>query len=374
MRVLHIPGATFAFSDDSQLVATSQGRVYHLSNPDRFIEILGIREGVIPYISPDGRFAWARNATLVRVDSGKVVSPTLNVVRFTPNWRWAVVYGIGVFDLSSDAQTPVINLDGVENITISPLGEYFATPQGVFRLSDGDQLIDTQHLNLPEFTFAPDDTTVVIRGDGLYNLEPPRILHDLQSFGDYHANGRYVSSDDRIVRTTDGNIVFESKDGRFPTLIISPDGSLVAIARDGVYTSATGERLFSIDALPYTFSVDSAYLAVRGRERTAIYRTSDGRRYEGLDPLYTERGLLSVGQVVFVVDSTEQQPQLPFIMVTPGQQFSRRPESGLETFSFIPEGMYLTVLETVPGWVRVKHGEHDLWTQVSPDNILWLPN
>ena len=371
-QVLQIPDAIFAFSDDSQLVATSQGRVYQLSNPDNFVEIPEIADGVVPSVSPDGRFAWARNASLVRVDSGRVVAPTLEGVHFTPNGQWAVVYGIGIFDLSSDAQTPAIDLDDIH--TVSPLGGYFATPQGIFRLSDGEQIIDTQHLNLPEFTFAPDDTTVVIRGEGLYRLEPFELLHELQSFGNYHANGLYIATNDRIVRTSDGSIVFQAQNGRFPTTIMSRDGSLIALYGDGVYSIATGEKLFSVVGSMDAFSVDSTYLAVRGRYEIAIYRISDGRRYEGLEALYTEYGLLNVGQVVFVADSTDLQPQLPFIRVTSDQQFSTRPESGFETATFIPDGAYLTVLETVADWVRVRHGERDLWTQVSPDNILLLPN
>jgi WD40 repeat protein len=377
-RVEHIAVSTsYRFLGDSPFVAVVRGEIYHLTAPENTFIVPDKPEGVWPHISPNGQYAWARNANLIHIASGQILSPTgNNYVQFTPNERWAIVRGYGIFDLSTNSNTPSIEFTSpTALLAISPLGKYFATLSGVFSIEDGQKLIDTEHIDQPEFRFAPDDTSVVILPTlELYILEPLRSIHEsLVGFQGYHANGRYISTSTQLLQANDLSVVFSWQE-RQGNKIFDKSGRFMAIADDAVYNLETGEKLFAIAGNPWRFSVDSDYLDIGYLTSPhAIYRTSDSKRYEGLEPLYTEFGLLQVGQVVLVVQEDTLQTPINIIQFKPDMQTFANLRGDIPVSNRYQDYDYLAVLAIVDDWVQVGHGATTLWIQVDYEDVLSLP-
>jgi hypothetical protein len=377
-RVEHIAVSTsYRFLGDSPFVAVVRGEIYHLTAPANTFIVPDKPEGVWPHISPNGQYAWARNANLIHIASGQALSPTgNNYVQFTPNERWAIISGHGIFDLSTNSDIPSIEFtSSTDLLVISPLGKYFATPSGVFSIEDGQKLIDTEHIDQLEFRFAPDDTSVVILPTlELYTLEPVSLISEsLIDFRDYHANGRYISTSTQLLQANDLSVVFSWQEQR-GNKIFDKSGCFMAVADDAVYNLETGEKLFAIAGNPWRFSVDSDYLDIGYLTSPhAIYRMSDGKRHEGLEPLYTEFGLLQVGQVVLVVQEDTLQTPIKIIQFKPEMQTFADRSSNVPVSNRYQDYDYLAVLDIVDDWVQVGHGVTTFWVQVNPDDIFSLP-
>ena len=76
-----------------------------------------------------------------------------------------------------------------------------------------------------------------------------------------------------IYRLQDGTKLFETSDFNF-----SPDGTLIALDEDGMYTLSNSEKLFDISGSTGTwskFSADGAYYVA---SRDGIYQIADGQK------------------------------------------------------------------------------------------------
>jgi len=157
--------------------------------------------------------------------------------------------GYGIFRLSDGQQ--IITSDSLF-IEFSPNSEYVSTQEGVFRLSDGEQLVHTDKHISP--IFSPDS----------------------QYSYDYENGITHLSDQQRVFPPTDGWLVF------------SPDMQFIVIPETGVFRTRDWQLQFelnydSVYLKPPRFSSDHKHLIIpfsktyeEHSSGAAVYRVEDG--------------------------------------------------------------------------------------------------
>lgn len=241
------------FSPDSAYVGITGDGVYRLVDGHKVIdtstqEVIHSQSLLILF-SSDSSLATTATGIYRLIDSQLLLAINTDGARFSPNLAY-VTNGEGVYRLS----------DGIELLDIQ--GEVFFTPDnilavaedGIYRLSDGEQLVARNFsFSYPHYPiFSP---------DSLYMIVNQLILSETPTeFGG-------------VYRLSDGERLFISSGARF-----SPDGAFVLLMDDGVYRLDDQRLLFELDKplllFPPAFSPDGAYL---GTEH-GIYRMVDGQK------------------------------------------------------------------------------------------------
>jgi hypothetical protein len=273
------------------------------------------------YFSPDGRYLVQRREGVYRIHdflqvvpirseriviaNGEHVVITGNV-EFSDNGEYVAITGAGRYREESDSPSAdgygvfrlsdgrqVVESDSLV-INFSPDSAYAATQEGIFRLSGGEKLFQiTSPFGVTHPQFSPDSAFVYAAYDGVFRISDGQRLYPLDHdpvYGHppiFSANGQYVAIPDEgqppeinhtfVYRVHNGAKLFEV-DEIYGTSF-SPDGTMIAISNDGVYRLSDQQRLFEISgeigSFGRQFSNNNAYYIA---SYDGIYRISDGQK------------------------------------------------------------------------------------------------
>lgn len=145
---------------------------------------------------------------------------------------------------------------------------------GVYDLASGIErfpFVDNRNLHA---TFSPDGRYVQVQQHGIYRVETGELVHEIERFGIFSDNGRYIA----VFRDFDelGYLydldeqrqVFEfSHYGGRQLADFSPDGRYLAIQGDAVYDLTTEEPHFMLEKNSglFGYSPDGEYLSAGGK-------------------------------------------------------------------------------------------------------------
>jgi WD40 repeat protein len=211
---------------------------------------------------------------------------------FTPDGAAVVVGGDGVYNLPDGSLR--FALSGVGNRTVpfarfSPDGALVMVyHDGVYDLETGERRAD---LSIST-SFVPITNERLVTEDGIYDLTSGELIYDLSGHRDYGKPGltlrflpdqRFaaVSLGDfqpvTLIDVETGIVLAELEDLQFAT---SPDGTMLAVAEDGVYPLGSETPIFTLPETSheYTpqFSPDSALVSALSDDDVTIYDAATG--------------------------------------------------------------------------------------------------
>ncbi|MBC7812429.1 MAG: hypothetical protein H7175_14830, partial [Burkholderiales bacterium] len=207
--------------------------------------------------------------------------------------RYEFTYG------SLDTEIEIIRLI-TGRVTFSDDSQYAAiTGAGVYRLSDGQKVVDTSgypllHSGVFDMEFSPDNS-MVATGFGIYRLSDGQMLgSSLGSLPHFSADSAYVWLS-YVYRLSDGVRLFEVNSPHFVNF--SPNMQYAAVLRNGVFQLSDGQRLYALPEFSpefshAVFSADSQYMITPD----GVYVVATGEKIFndestfGMDALFTPDG------------------------------------------------------------------------------------
>lgn len=257
-------------------------------------------------IHPHGTHILAHDDGLYRLSDGAFFDQFTSGF-FSPDGQYLAVTGEGIYRLS-DLQLVVParwerifiangeGIIGTGSIAFSPNGEYASITgassyrkeaesqstegYGVFRLSDGQQMIESDSYVI----YFSADSLYASTWDGVFRLSDGQKLYTTDHYvAPFSPDGAYASTRDGVLRLSDGVIVFNPGD----SVYFTPDMAYAVAPFDGVFRVSDGQRLYPLNhAVPYAqaplFSVNSQYVAIPDEGTTSqragvsVYRIADG--------------------------------------------------------------------------------------------------
>ncbi|MEM9952294.1 MAG: WD40 repeat domain-containing protein [Chloroflexota bacterium] len=241
-RVIQTASTYMIWSDNHEYVSVQNDGTYRISDGVRLSDVNGYFSNTEQYIFrqndgiyrlPDFERIVDAPAEMISIADGEHRFAT-GEIRFSPNDEYVAITGAGPYREEATTQS--------------------AEDYGIYRLSDGQQVIASDSLNM---VFSSDSNYAIVQ-EGVYRL-------------------------------SDGSRLFEEG------YTFSPDSQFI-YARDGVYRLSNGERVLAVVsdvenssyAIQHaTFSPNSDYVLFSS---DGLYRLSDGLRMDTLayNPVYTQ--------------------------------------------------------------------------------------
>jgi hypothetical protein len=233
------------------------------------------------YFSPDGRYLVQRRDGVYRIHDLLQVVPIRSERIMIANGEHVVITGNVGFS------------DNGEYVTITGAGRYreesdspSADGYGVFRLSDGKQIVESDSLVI---SFSSDSAYAATQ-EGIFRLSDGEKLFQITSPSGGIAHPQF-SPDSAFVyaayagvfRLSDGVKVLETDD----EIYFTPDMMYVVATSEGVFRISDWQRLYPLNhdpvyAYPPVFSANGQYVAIPDEgqppeiNHTFVYRVHDG--------------------------------------------------------------------------------------------------
>lgn len=239
--------------------------------------------------SPDGRHLAIRGEGIYRVADGELIVPAraesirfgdgawgTGEIKFSPDGTFVAISGAGLYRTYAD--------------TSSTEG------YGVFRLSDGQQIIATDSFSI-EFSM---DSVYVSTHEGVFRLsDVERIVATEDYTAEFSADGLYAFTRNGLFHLSD-HVFLEAI---FGEVVLTPDRQYAIVPFEGTFRLPDGERLYtlrhnSVYAHPPHVSSDSQYVIIPHdtlestptSNQTFVYRIADGTQLfavEGLNAAFS---------------------------------------------------------------------------------------
>jgi hypothetical protein len=320
----HIAARCGDISADDTLMVSHYSGVYDLETGEARYE----SEGQYFELSPDNRYVAVASQGVIDISTGEVLFP------ITPDEEH-----VDFFPRFSPDSTKVIGYDGVyavptgEHILswnrenpaafFSPDSRYVMLfGDGVYDLETGERYFATDtdyEFYDPHNTFTRDGSRLALKGDGFYDMTTGTLLVNLPGDFSFNADETMISTTfGGLYYTATGEPVVDAPSG-FNMPALNPDSTLAAISNGdvlseedeqigAVYDLATGEERFTYNSIYAEFSSSGAYL-IAGRD--GVYTVATGERLyelgenEGFTMHPTQDRYVIGGQGVYDLASRE---------------------------------------------------------------------
>lgn len=107
----------------------------------------------------------------------------------------------------------------------------------------------------------------------------------------------------------------------------------------------------------------------------SIYRISDGHRYAGLEILDVSAGIITLGNVILLIDPTQTEQRLSFAL-TNSDDIPLHTQQGDQylILTYIASNNYLAILAEENSWYNVSYSGETGWVSATETTLLYSPN
>lgn len=238
-RVIHTRNRNMAWSPDFNYVSVLQDGTYRASDGALLSDIYGNTAFVF---SPDEQYLASRGNGIYRLPDFQQVVPARAEGILIANGEHRVTTGDITFSSNSD-YVSITGAGWYREEALSQSTEGY----GVFRLSDGAQIIESDSFNI---TFSPNGDYASVQ-EGIFRLSDGSQLFE-GGCTIFSPNGEFVYRyPDGVYRLNDGvQIIATEDDNEFPCqseAVFSPDSQYFLLSNEGVYEVASGQKLYAIN-------------------------------------------------------------------------------------------------------------------------------